>query len=162
MTRRRRQPSFTASTSDNGTADRRCRQLLRSADTCGSDGADTTFTARSRRAAAWPTPAALVVGIDPGFRNPRSLQTAGTVEQEIKPQFTLSLPAICTAATWRLQRRLDENLSPPAVEFDGPSDLSDSRGQIRDWKAARQSILGALRLRRPAAVTSQISRRSRN
>jgi hypothetical protein len=58
------------------------------------------------------TPAALVVGIDPAFRNPRSLQLAGTVEQEIRPQFTLSAGYL-HGSTWRLQRRFDENLSPP-------------------------------------------------
>ncbi len=58
------------------------------------------------------TPAALVIGIDPGFRNPRSLQLAGTVEQEIRPQFTLSAGYL-HGSTWRLQRRFDQNLNPP-------------------------------------------------
>jgi hypothetical protein len=58
------------------------------------------------------TPAALVIGIDPAFRNPRSLQVAGTVEQEIKPQFTLSAGYL-HGSTWRLQRRFDENLNSP-------------------------------------------------
>jgi hypothetical protein len=64
------------------------------------------------------TPAALIIGIDPAFRNPRSLQVAGTIEQEIKPQFTLSAGYL-HGSTWRLQRRLDENLSSPTTSSTG-------------------------------------------
>jgi len=64
------------------------------------------------------TPAALVIGIDPAFRNPRSLQLAGTVEQEIRPQFTLSAGYL-HGSTWRLQRRFDHNLFPPTSNSTG-------------------------------------------
>jgi hypothetical protein len=64
------------------------------------------------------TPAALVIGIDPAFRNPRSLQLAGTVEQEIRPQFTLSAGYL-HGSTWRLQRRFDQNLFPPTSNSTG-------------------------------------------
>ena len=64
------------------------------------------------------TPAALVVGIDPAFRNPRSLQLAGTIEQEIKPQYTLSAGYL-HSSTWRLQRRVDENLNLPTSSSTG-------------------------------------------
>lgn len=60
------------------------------------------------------TPQALVVGIDPAFRNPRSMQLAGTVEQQIKPHLALSAGYLHDE-TWRLQHRLDENLSPPTT-----------------------------------------------
>jgi hypothetical protein len=64
------------------------------------------------------TPAALVVGIDPAFRNPRSAQVAATVEETIKPQVTFSAGYLHNS-TWRLQRRLDENLFPPVADVDG-------------------------------------------
>ena len=64
------------------------------------------------------TPAALVVGVDPAFRNPRALQLAGTVEQEIRPQLTLSAGYL-HGSTWRLQRRVDENLNPPTSSSTG-------------------------------------------
>jgi hypothetical protein len=64
------------------------------------------------------TPAALVVGIGSAFRNPRSLQVAGTIEQEIKPQFTLSAGYL-HGSTWRLQRRFDLNLNPPTSNSTG-------------------------------------------
>ena len=59
-------------------------------------------------------PQALVYGIDKGFRNPRSLQFAGGVEQEIKPGYTVSAGYL-HSSTWRLERRLDLNLSNPGT-----------------------------------------------
>jgi hypothetical protein len=59
------------------------------------------------------TPHALTFGIDPAFRNPRSLQLAGSVEQEITPAFKVSAGYLHDS-TWRLERRLDKNLNPPA------------------------------------------------
>ncbi len=54
------------------------------------------------------------------FRNPRSLQLAGTVEQEIRPQFTVSAGYL-HGSTWRLQRRFDQNLfSPTSSSTDLP------------------------------------------
>jgi hypothetical protein len=69
-------------------------------------------------AAGLTVPEALLIGIDPGFRNPRSMQLAGTVEQQILPQWTLSAGYLHDS-TWRLQRRLDENLYPPAAVVAG-------------------------------------------
>lgn len=64
------------------------------------------------------TPAALVMGVDPAFRNPRSSQLAASVEQEIQRQLTFSAGFV-HSSTWRLQRQLDENLNPPATSVDG-------------------------------------------
>jgi hypothetical protein len=64
------------------------------------------------------TPAALVVGIDPAFRNPRSMQLAATVEQQVKPHLALSAGYLHDE-TWRLQHRIDENLSPPVSNVNG-------------------------------------------
>jgi hypothetical protein len=64
------------------------------------------------------TPHALTVGIDPGFHNPRSLQVAGTVEQELTPALKLSA-AYLHDSTWRLPRHLDENLDPPTTTATG-------------------------------------------
>jgi Carboxypeptidase regulatory-like domain/TonB dependent receptor len=64
------------------------------------------------------TPAALVVGIAPGFRNPRSMQLAATAEQQVKPHLSISAGYLHDE-TWRLQQRLDENLSPPSSIVNG-------------------------------------------
>ena len=64
------------------------------------------------------TPEALVFGIAPSFRNPRSLQLAGTVEQEIKPGYSVSAGYL-HASTWRLERRLDLNLFAPVLNANG-------------------------------------------
>ncbi len=72
------------------------------------------------------TPAALVVGIDPAFRNPRSLQIAASVDQEINPKLSLSA-GILHNETWRLQRRLDLNLNPPTTTVAGLPAFSTTR-----------------------------------
>ena len=59
-------------------------------------------------------PQALVFGIDPAFRNPRSLQVAGSVEQQLKPGYMISAGYLRNS-TWRLERRLDLNLANPVV-----------------------------------------------
>lgn len=64
------------------------------------------------------TPAALVVGISPAFRNPRSFQASASVEQQFGPKFSVSLGYLRNS-TWRLQRRVDENLSRPVSGPDG-------------------------------------------
>ena len=58
------------------------------------------------------TPSALVVGIAPDFRNPRSFQTSASVEQQIGAKLSVSMGYLRNS-TWELQRRIDENLSPP-------------------------------------------------
>ncbi len=60
------------------------------------------------------TPHALVIGIAPGFRNPRSLTSSLSVEQHVSPKLTLTTGYLHTDA-WRLERSLDQNLFPPAA-----------------------------------------------
>ena len=72
------------------------------------------------------TPHALTFGIDPAFRNPRSLQLAGTIEQEMKPSFKISAGYLHDS-TWRLQRRIDGNLSPPVTSVAGLPIFSTAR-----------------------------------
>jgi len=64
------------------------------------------------------TPAALVVGIDPAFRNPRSLQVGASVDEEVSAKLTLSA-GVLHDSTWRLQRRVDLNLNPPVSDANG-------------------------------------------
>ena len=64
------------------------------------------------------TPAALIVGIDPSFRNPRSLQAGATIEEEVNAKLTLSA-GFLHDSTWRLQRRVDSNLNPPVSSTNG-------------------------------------------
>ena len=64
------------------------------------------------------TPAALVVGIAPNFRNPRSFQAAGSVEQQINPKITLSAGYVLNS-TWDLQQLVNQNLFPPTYDASG-------------------------------------------
>ena len=64
------------------------------------------------------TPAALVVGIDPAFRNPRSLQAGASVDEEVNAKLTLSA-GFLHDSTWRLQRRVDLDLNPPVSDASG-------------------------------------------
>jgi hypothetical protein len=64
------------------------------------------------------TPAALVVGIAPNFRNPRSFQIAGSVEQQINSKITVSAGYVRNS-TWDLQQLLNQNLSPPTYDSSG-------------------------------------------
>jgi hypothetical protein len=59
-------------------------------------------------------PQALVFGIASEFRNPRSLQFAGGVEQQLKPGYLISAGYLHNS-TWRLERGLDLNLKNPVV-----------------------------------------------
>jgi hypothetical protein len=58
------------------------------------------------------------VGIMPDFRNPRSFQTAGTVEHLLPNGIAFSAGYIHNS-TWNLQRRLDRNLFPPTLSAEG-------------------------------------------
>ncbi len=58
------------------------------------------------------------VGIMPDFRNPRSFQTAGTVEHLLANGIAFSAGYIHNS-TWNLQRRLDRNLSAPTISAAG-------------------------------------------
>ncbi|MEP6900854.1 MAG: TonB-dependent receptor [Actinomycetota bacterium] len=59
-----------------------------------------------------------VFGFDPDFKNPRSFQTAVTVEQKIGKELVLTVGYIHNS-TWNLQRRLDRNLFPPVLQASG-------------------------------------------
>ncbi len=59
-----------------------------------------------------------VFGFDPNFKNPRSFQTAATVEQKIGEDFVFTAGYIHNA-TWNLQRRLDRNLFAPTLQPSG-------------------------------------------
>jgi len=63
-------------------------------------------------------PDALVVGIDPAFRNPRSLQAALSVDEELRPNLSVSA-GFLHESTWKLQRQLDLNLNPPVSDANG-------------------------------------------
>ena len=59
-----------------------------------------------------------VFGFDPNFINPRSWQGSATVEQLLGEDVTLSLGYLFSS-THNLQRRLDRNLYPPAIDATG-------------------------------------------
>jgi hypothetical protein len=59
-----------------------------------------------------------VFGFDPTFRNPRSFQGAGTVEQSLGTSTSLSIGFI-HGSTWALQRRGDRNLFAPTINAQG-------------------------------------------
>jgi hypothetical protein len=63
-------------------------------------------------------PAQNVVGIDSNFRNPRSFQTAATLEHKLPNGLTISAGYIHNS-TWNLQRRLDRNLFAPTISATG-------------------------------------------
>jgi hypothetical protein len=75
-------------------------------------------TAFAKPPAGLTTPAAIVFGIDPAFRNPRSFQVAASVDQEVNAKLTVSA-GVLHNTTWRLQRRLDLNLNPPVINSAG-------------------------------------------
>ena len=58
------------------------------------------------------TPNALVAGIASGFRNPRSLESAISVDRRISAKLELTTGYIYSSS-WRLNQQLDENLFPP-------------------------------------------------
>lgn len=59
-----------------------------------------------------------VFGFEPHFRNPRSFQTAATLEQRLGRDVIVTLGYI-HSSTWKLQRRLDRNLFPPTYNAVG-------------------------------------------
>jgi hypothetical protein len=61
---------------------------------------------------------AVVEGIDPRFRNPRSFQSAVSVDETISPKLTLRAEYL-HSSTWRLQRTVDENLNAPVINVQG-------------------------------------------
>ena len=64
------------------------------------------------------TPAALVAGITSGFRNPTSLQAAGSIDRELTLKLTVSAGYLHNS-TWNLERQVDRNLNPPVTDNGG-------------------------------------------
>ncbi len=64
------------------------------------------------------TPAALVVGINPLFRNPRSFQAAGSFEQQLNAKTSLSAGYVHNS-TWDLQQMVSQNLFAPTYDASG-------------------------------------------
>ena len=61
---------------------------------------------------------AVLYGVDPGFRNPRSLQTTLGVQQQLSSATQVSLSYL-HASTWKLDRIYDRNVAPPTVDATG-------------------------------------------
>ena len=106
------------------------------------------------------TPAALVEGIDPHFRNPSSLQAAVTIDQTVSSKLTLRAGYL-HASTWRLQHLLDENLYPPEIDAEGMPVFPQARpisgvGRLLINQSSAHSSYSSLSL----SAISQISRRS--
>ncbi len=59
-----------------------------------------------------------VFGFDPNFKNPRSWQASGTIEQMLGDATTVSVGYLFNS-THDLQRRLDRNLFPPTINATG-------------------------------------------
>ena len=69
------------------------------------------------------TPAALVVGMAPGFHNPRSFQAAASVEQQVTPKISL-IAGYVRNSTWDLQQLLNNNLEFADLRCQRHADLS--------------------------------------
>ena len=67
-----------------------------------------------------------VFGFDADFKNPRSFQASGTLEQKLDKNLVLTLGYIHNS-TWNLQRRLDRNLFAPTVNAAGFPIFSTTR-----------------------------------
>jgi hypothetical protein len=106
------------------------------------------------------TPAALVVGIAPGFRNPTSLQAAGSVDREVTAKLDVSAGYLHNS-TWKLQREMDRNLNPPTVDSSGTPIFPLTRpnatiGRLLVNESTAHSTYDGLLL----TATAQISRRT--
>ncbi len=122
------------------------------------------FTASPHALAVAPsglsTPSALVAGIAPGFRNPTSLQAAASLDQTFSPRLTLRAGYL-HAATWHLDRRLDENLNPNTISVNGLPIFPAGRptfglGRFLVEQSSAHSSYNALSF----AAIAQISRRT--
>ncbi|HKT51529.1 MAG TPA: TonB-dependent receptor [Candidatus Angelobacter sp.] len=101
-----------------------------------------------------------VVGISPDFRNPRSFQVSGTVEQEINKKLTL-VAGYLRNSTWDLNKRPDRNLFPPTISSTGLPIFPATRpvgnvGRVLINESGAHSSYDALLL----TATLQLSRRS--
>jgi hypothetical protein len=106
------------------------------------------------------TPAALVVGIDPAFRNPRSLQAGASVDEEVNAKVTLSA-GVLHDSTWRLQRRVDLNLNPPVSNAAGLPIFPSTRrnpaiGRLLVYQSGAHSDYNGMLL----SASAQVTRRS--
>lgn len=70
-----------------------------------------------------------VFTIDPDFRNPRSFQTAATIEQEINAKLTVSV-GYARNSTWALPRLANRNLNAPSFDAAGMPIFSTVRPQF--------------------------------
>ncbi|MGC2109862.1 MAG: hypothetical protein WA655_10120, partial [Candidatus Korobacteraceae bacterium] len=76
------------------------------------------YTSLSAPPPGLTTPAAFVVGIAPGFQNPRSFQVAGSIEQQFTPKISVTGGYVHNS-TWDLQQLLNNNLFPPTYDANG-------------------------------------------
>ncbi len=63
-------------------------------------------------------PAALAVGIASGFRNPRSFQTAASLQQQLGKRINITT-GYTHNSTWNLERTVEANLNPPSLDANG-------------------------------------------
>jgi hypothetical protein len=94
------------------------------------------------------------------FRNPRSFQVSGTVEQQLTRTVTASAGYLRNS-TWRLPRTLNDNLLPPAVTASGLPVFPEARpdpavGEHRLTESTAHSSYDGLLL----TATVQLPRRS--
>ncbi len=71
-------------------------------------------------------PHALVAGIAGNYRNPRSFETAISFDERVSSKFELTTGYL-HSSSWRLERRLDENLAPPTAFIAGTPVFGASR-----------------------------------
>jgi hypothetical protein len=67
---------------------------------------------------ALTTPQSFVEAIDPRFLNPRSFQSAASVDETVNSRLIIRAEYL-HASTWRLQRTVDENLNAPTINAQG-------------------------------------------
>jgi hypothetical protein len=89
-----------------------------------------------------------VFAIDPDFRNPRSFQTAATIEQEITAKLTASV-GYARNSTWALPRLANRNLNAPTIDATGmpifPALRPDmSIGQLLTYESRAHSSFDGL------------------
>ncbi len=106
------------------------------------------------------TPTALAIGIDPAFRNPRSLQVAAGITEDVTTKLSFSA-GFLHDSTWKLQRRLDLNLNPQVSDTNGLPVFPLTRpnpaaGRILLNQSSAHSSYNGLLL----SSSAQVSRRS--
>jgi len=100
-----------------------------------------------------------VFGFDPTFRNPRSFQAAGTVEQSIGSSMVFSAGYI-HASTWALQRRRDRNLFPPTINAQGTPIFPTTRPNPNiGWFSVNESTAHATYDAMTLSLTHRFARR---